>query len=395
MGEGRLPPDTGKQGINNYYDSIDAQIEIEIFGQIAPGMLQNALDRSDFWARVTNDKDAVDAAKFYAHLAADAFVSGDLVAMIERARSKFPSNSRTYLIAGNILSWYAAYPDDWRECRRRIYDNYHEGFYMSKVNLACTLMALLYGQGDFTETVRVACLAGYDADCNAATAASIVGTINGFTGLPVEMTSRIPNPTDKRDYSNTTRDLDPAENTNDLSGATLLRWDRVAHNPGDAAPYNDICARIQGLAEQNIVARGGRAVNGEYAILGAVATNGIPEAYFHAYGWTNNYAAWAAADPDNDGVKTSDEWKSNTSPTDLAAVLKMTSDSSAQASGPVVRWQSAPGVVYRLLRRSDLTDPTDPIVTVRSNIAATPPENSEPDPTATGSGPYFYWVEVQ
>jgi hypothetical protein len=73
----------------------------------------------------------------------------------------------------------------------------------------------------------------------------------------------------------------------------------------------------------------------------------------------------------------------------------MTSDSSAQASGPVVRWQSAPGVVYRLLRRSDLTDPTDPIVTVRSNIAATPPENSEPDPTATGSGPYFYWVEVQ
>jgi hypothetical protein len=395
MGTGMLPPNTGKQGNNNYYDSIDAQIEIEIFGQIAPGMLQNALDRSDFWARVTNDKDAVDAAKFYAHLAADAFVSGDLVAMIERARSKFPTNSRTYLIAGNILSWYAQYPNDWRECRRRIYDNYNESFYMSKVNLACTLMALLYGQGDFTETVRVACLAGYDADCNAATAASIVGTINGFTGLPAEMTSRIPNPTDKRDYSNSTRDLDPAENTNDLSGATLLRWDRVAHNPGDAAPYNDICARIQKLAEQNVVARGGRVVDGEYAILGPVATGGIPEGYFHAYGWTNNYAVWADADPDEDGVKTSDEWKSNTNPTSIASVLKMTSDSSAQASGPVVRWQSAPGVVYRLLRRSNLTDPSDPIVTVRSGIAATPPENSEPDPTATGPGPYFYWVEVQ
>jgi len=221
--------------------------------------------------------------------------------------------------------------------------------------------------------------------------------MNGFSGLPAELTSRIPNPTDKRDYSNTTRDIDPAENTNDLSGASLLRWDRVAHNPGDLEPYNDICARIQSLAAQNVTARGGRVQgtgsNATYFILGPVATNGIPVAYFHAYGWTSNYAAWAESDPDEDGVKTADEWKSNTNPTLGASFLQMqTAD--PQAGGVVVRWQSANGVVYRLRRSSDLGLPAS-AVTIRSGIVASPPQNSETDATATGPGPYFYWVEVQ
>ncbi len=72
---------------------------------------------------------------------------------------------------------------DWRETRRIIYDYYrgdydygrYRNWIESTINLAITTMSLLYGQGDFEETVRIGVLSGFDADCNPATAGGLVG----------------------------------------------------------------------------------------------------------------------------------------------------------------------------------------------------------------------------
>jgi hypothetical protein len=48
-----------------------------------------------------------------------------------------------------------------------------------ELNTAAIIGALLYGQGDLVETLRLGFNFGWDADCNAATAGTVVGVIKG------------------------------------------------------------------------------------------------------------------------------------------------------------------------------------------------------------------------
>ena len=46
-------------------------------------------------------------------------------------------------------------------------------------NAALVALALLYGDGDFSRSICLAVMGGWDTDCNGATVGSIVGTLNG------------------------------------------------------------------------------------------------------------------------------------------------------------------------------------------------------------------------
>jgi autotransporter-associated beta strand protein len=54
-------------------------------------------------------------------------------------------------------------------------------------------MAILYGQGELDPTVEIAINGGFDADCNPATAAGLVGLMKGYSGLPAGVTSAASN----------------------------------------------------------------------------------------------------------------------------------------------------------------------------------------------------------
>lgn len=238
MNQGLLPPATGKRGNNNYWDSLDAQIEIEIFGQIAPGMVVNALGRADYWARVTNDEHAVDTASFYAAVMADAYFTSDPIALVNNARSLYPSNSYIYQIATDLLNWHNQYPN-WRDTRQKVYEKYwgdppytggwSDNVFGAEVNFASTIMALLYGNGDFENTIQIALLSGFDRDCNAATVGKIIGTVVGYSGIPSHIKDQCSNR-----YVNTNRSGLPSEDS-----------------------ITNIVSRTQALAEENILLRNG------------------------------------------------------------------------------------------------------------------------------------------
>ena len=55
---------------------------------------------------------------------------------------------------------------------------------VSSLNNGLTgIMALLYGEGEYTKTVGIATSAGYDSDNQAATLGGLIGTMRGMTGL--------------------------------------------------------------------------------------------------------------------------------------------------------------------------------------------------------------------
>jgi hypothetical protein len=88
-------------------------------------------------------------------------------------------------VALDIRRWHRENPADWRSTRRMLRDKYaeHGGEDMRDrngviLNGASTVAALLYGRGDWVETVKHAFNFGWDADNNAATAGT-VGVIKG------------------------------------------------------------------------------------------------------------------------------------------------------------------------------------------------------------------------
>jgi len=61
----------------------------------------------------------------------------------------------------------------------------------AKLNGAYIALALLYGGGDFYETMAIATRGGQDSDCNPASAAGVLGVVLGYSGIPDEFKSGI------------------------------------------------------------------------------------------------------------------------------------------------------------------------------------------------------------
>ena len=61
----------------------------------------------------------------------------------------------------------------------------------AKLNAAYIHIGLLWGNGDFAETIRISMRCGQDSDCNPSSAAGVLGTLYGLSGLPAEYVSAL------------------------------------------------------------------------------------------------------------------------------------------------------------------------------------------------------------
>ena len=190
MDEGMLPPETGYPSNNpDGAWSIDAQLQTELFGMLAPGMPNTAATYAEQFARITNSGPAVEASVFFATLYSLAFFDDDVPALIAAARQRTADEAIIAPIVDNVVRWHQENPQDWRATRQLIRDMYDTDpmWWASRVNFAVTVMALLYGESDILRTIEIAALAGWDADNTMATAAGLLGLIHGYNKLPEEI----------------------------------------------------------------------------------------------------------------------------------------------------------------------------------------------------------------
>lgn len=248
--DGLLPPLTGSRRYNMHWYAIDSQITTESIGAMCPGLPQKAIDLTKRFARVTNDGFQVHASQFYAALYANAFFESDPLALVDKALQTIPTTSRTHQVITDVRNWYIADAADssldWRSTRRRLYDHYqgalsfgrYQYWIESTINTGATVLAILYGQGDFEQTAQIGVLAGWDCDCNPATAGGLIGIIDGYSGLPSHLT-------------------DP-----EICGDVYQNnYKPYLPNPQLTVPQldsiSDIASRMAAVAEQIILANGG------------------------------------------------------------------------------------------------------------------------------------------
>ncbi len=190
---GIAPPLTGRVALNPWSDfNISGQFICESFGLISPGMPRTAADTALHYTHVTIEGEPAQATQLFATMIATAFLVDDaaptaksLDRIVDAGLAAVDPKSEIHQIVTQVRQWCRENPSDWKKTRALVKAAYshHNGEMRDRngyeLNTASTIAALLYGGGDFVETLRLAFNFGWDADNNAATSATIVGVMRG------------------------------------------------------------------------------------------------------------------------------------------------------------------------------------------------------------------------
>ena len=181
-------PQSGSTALNGktVSEQIGAQIFIDSWGMVAPGQPELAADLARRAASVSHDEEAVYAAQVIAAMEALAFVERDLDALLDAGVALVPQGSVIAQMIAAIRGWHAAEPD-WRAARRRLAAAYGTDRFGGNVhvvpNHGLIVLALLYGAGDFRESLAIVTTSGWDTDCNAGNLGCLLGIRNGPAGF--------------------------------------------------------------------------------------------------------------------------------------------------------------------------------------------------------------------
>ena len=182
MRKGLRPPLSGC--FNNFFtDCMGSPIRSELWGIVCAGKPELAAYYACQDACVDHaGGEGVWGEVFFAVLECLAFEEENVEKLIEAALSRIPEDCRTAGAVRLLLqSWREK--KSWQENRELLIKEFGgENFTDAPLNIAFTLMGLLYGKG-FTEQLLITADCGYDTDCTCATLGSILGILYGTAYL--------------------------------------------------------------------------------------------------------------------------------------------------------------------------------------------------------------------
>lgn len=202
--DGIPSPGSGHYSVNKHCDDIDWQIEADFIGSICPGLVNEAIDLSWRAGHVMNYGDGVLGGVFVSAMHAAAFFASDVDEIIAAGRRSLPVGSEYRTVIEDVMGWHEA-GKTWEENWQLLQDKWGEDDRCpdfshfptkaknidAKLNGAYVLLGLLYGAGDFEESMRIAMRCGQDSDCNASTVAGLLGNWRGFSGIPDQYKSAL------------------------------------------------------------------------------------------------------------------------------------------------------------------------------------------------------------
>ena len=191
MHHGFTPPVTGWKSINPHWFQIDPQLINEIWGVTSPGMISYSAKKSGWAATIMDDDWGIEPTVFYGALYAAAFFETDIRKLIDIGLNSLPDGSRYKVTVQDMISLHKQYPNDWKKARAEMSKKYYinepsdtKTIWNANLNGAAGILAFLYGEGDFQNTLDLACAVGFDADNQAATLTGLIGIMHGVEGIP-------------------------------------------------------------------------------------------------------------------------------------------------------------------------------------------------------------------
>lgn len=169
-------------------EQIGGQIFIDTWGLVNPCNPKIAADYGEMAASVSHDGEGIYGARFICACISEAFEAESMVDVIQAGLKEIPEDSDYYRVSSSVIDFYVKNPYDFRNCFKMLerdwgYDKY-EGICHIIPNAGVCVLSLLYGEGDFSKTVEIATMCGWDTDCNAGNVGTIAGVYGGLKSIP-------------------------------------------------------------------------------------------------------------------------------------------------------------------------------------------------------------------
>ena len=225
------PPLTGRVALNPWAEfNISGSFLSETFALVTPCMPRSAARLALNYTHVAIDGEPAQSTQFVTAMIGTAFAEDDVGRILDAGAAAIDPKSELAAVVAQTRRWCAEHPNpaDWQKTRLLIKQKWqrHGGRMRDRngyeLNTAATVAAMVYGRGDFVETLRLAFNFGWDADNNAATCGTVLGVVRGRRWMDAQRW-------DVKDvYRNTTRDDMPAGETITTFGDKLVALARVA-----------------------------------------------------------------------------------------------------------------------------------------------------------------------
>ena len=192
---GIMPPMSGHWLNNPHADDLDFQIEADYAGLMSPGMTGAACHYADGIGHIMNYGDGWYGGVYVAAMYSLAFVYDDIETVVKEALKVIPEESRYYKAMADVIRWHDENPSDWKACWQLAEDKWDVDYGCpagvgnsfnidAVINSVYILIGLLYGEEDFEKTMEISTRCGQDSDCNPASAAGILATMQGYSNIP-------------------------------------------------------------------------------------------------------------------------------------------------------------------------------------------------------------------
>ena len=167
-------------------EQIGAQIFIDGWAMVAPGNPSLAAKLAEAAGTVSHDGESVYAAKLWAAMEAEAFVSKDVDHLLDVGLKYVPADSLIAKLISDIRDW-TKIDKDWEKTRQRIEDIYGYdkfcGICHVVPNHGLMISALIYAGHDFHKAMHIINTCGWDTDCNSGNIGCLVAIMHGLTAF--------------------------------------------------------------------------------------------------------------------------------------------------------------------------------------------------------------------
>ncbi len=216
LNRGLAAPLSGSPRYNIHYDDIDFQIESDFIGIMCPSLPQAANQYAERVGRVMAHGDGLYGGMFVSGMYAAAYFETDPRKVVEAGLASIPAGSGYGRIIRDLLDWSAGEPKDWKKVWQQIEDKWDRGDVCpdgvnrafnidAKLNGAYIAFGLLYGGGDWQQTMEISTRCGQDSDCNPSSACGVLGAMIGYDRIPAEHRAAVASIADRKfsytDYS--------------------------------------------------------------------------------------------------------------------------------------------------------------------------------------------------
>lgn len=174
-----VPPEKSGdyEHIGSSADTVGGQIFYDAVGIILGGKPEEASRCARLIASVMHNGEGAIGGAFISACISSAFIENSPEKIVRTALACIPAQSKYAKMVRDILNFYNKVPYEWTACQHYMDENYTE--YNSWDFGAHIVMALLYGNGNFSYSMEICLKSGGDTDCNCGNLGAILGAMLG------------------------------------------------------------------------------------------------------------------------------------------------------------------------------------------------------------------------